>query len=227
MSINITDYEEEGLSRVLSQFKDKPNLTALLTAYLKEVTRTQTDSLSLLESFNIDTAYGKVLDSIGKVVDSPRLGRSDVSYRVAIRNSIYLNSSEGTPNQLIQILQLLSSDDSVKFFEHLTFNPTFFSSANNITNTMAETLKNSSPATTSQVGIYNSPNSDELVLSELEVAGGILVDESGQEFVTNEDLNLTVNYLSNLASINSSRAILPELEDTTGLRIPTEYFHSL
>jgi len=224
--INTVNYSEEGISRILSQFQDKPNLVAIVKAYLKELTRTQTDSLSLLDHFDIDTAYGATLDNIGKVVDSRRLGRGDVSYRKAIKNRIYLNSSEGTPNQLIQILQLLSGDDSVRFYEHLTFNPKFLSSSNLITRAMAQTLKDSSPATTSEVGIYNSVNSNELVPSELEIAGGILVDNTGQEFVTDQDLNLAVNYLSNLASANSVKGVPPEVGQTTNLRIPPEYYHS-
>jgi len=91
---------------------------------------------------------------------------------------------------------------------------------------MAKTLKDSSPATTSEVGIYNSINNNELVPSELEVAGGILVDNVGQEFVTDQDANVAVNYLSNLASLNSDKAVLPEIGDITNLRIPTEYYHS-
>jgi hypothetical protein len=224
--INIANYTEEGLSRLLSQLKDKPNIDGILRAYLKEVTRTQSDSLSLLDSFDIETAYGFILDNLGRVVDSKRLGRGDESYRQAIKNRIYLNSSEGTPNQLIQILQLLSGDDTVKFFEHLTFNPKFFSISSLISRDMAQTLKESSVATTSEVGIYNTVNNDELVLSELSIAGGILIDESGQEFVTDQDVNLAVNYLSNLASLNFDKAILPELSQTNNLRIPTEYYHS-
>ncbi len=73
------DSVEKGLGRLLSQFKEKPLIEAFLSSYLKQIDKTQADTLYLLNNRSVFNATGKFLDQIGKLVGVLRSGRTDTA----------------------------------------------------------------------------------------------------------------------------------------------------
>jgi len=225
--ILIKDYVQQGEDRLLDQFSNSPIIQGVLSTYLNELSNTQTSSISLLDILNIETAYGYNLDLIGKMVGEERLGNSDTQYRKNIKVKIFLNSSKGTPNDLLEILDLLTESTSLELFEHTPLHSIFYTDSPTISDSVPNTLLQSSPVCSHYVGVIHDPNKNALVPSELEIGGGILIDDNNRDLVTDEDYNIAVNYLTALSSVNSERGILPEIDELSGYRIPAEFYTSL
>ena len=90
----VKNHEDQAFNRLLEQFKDKPNIEALLKGWMKGVQTTEESLLDLLNNRSILTAFGVQLDYIGKIVGIKRGGRSDESYREAIQLQILITTSE-------------------------------------------------------------------------------------------------------------------------------------
>lgn len=60
------------LSRLDEPFRDAPNLVALTRVMLEELERVESVACTMLDSFNIDTAVGEQLDTLGYIIGLPR-----------------------------------------------------------------------------------------------------------------------------------------------------------
>ena len=103
------DHVTDGLSRLLTQYKGKTRMEAVLTAYLEQVQELETAFFELLELRFLDTVVGVPLDVAGKILGEPRNGRVDELYRVALKARALINYSEGTPENLLEVLLALLS----------------------------------------------------------------------------------------------------------------------
>lgn len=103
----ITDHTGIGLARLITQYKGKPRMTALLTSYLIEVQAIEDAAFQVIDA-TIDTATGHALTQWGKIVGQVNPGLSDENYRVLIRARIRVNRSDGRPRDLIEILELVA-----------------------------------------------------------------------------------------------------------------------
>lgn len=227
MTFLVKDYQQQGEQRLLDMFSEKPIIQGLLKSYLAEFTTTQVAVLALLDSLNIETATDNNLDLIGKIVGEYRLGSSNDAYRERIKVKIFINSSKGTPNELLEILDLLTESTKIELFEHVPLHSIFYSNTPSMSKSIARTLLKASPVCSHYVGIIHDPNDNALIPCELEVGGGILIDDQNRDLVTEQDYNIAVNYLTGLSGANTDRAILPELGDSVGIRIPPELYTSI
>jgi hypothetical protein len=106
----IEDHVERGLARLPSQFRDKPKLKAFLTVLMTPAQPLEDALWQLLTERDIDTAIGDQLDQIGVIVNQPRLGNDDDTYRRFLYVRIAINRSSGTPEELIRIAKLALAD---------------------------------------------------------------------------------------------------------------------
>jgi hypothetical protein len=102
------DHVSDGLSKLLSQLKDKPRLAAVLSADMRQAQDVENAMFQLLGERFIDNGYGKQLDVVGRIVNQPREGRTDEAYRAALRAKIVVNYSEGTPEDLIEVIHAMT-----------------------------------------------------------------------------------------------------------------------
>ena len=160
------DLVEQGLSRVLSQFNDSPLFLGLVKSYLESVQSTEDGIFQLLDQRSVYTAFGTTLDYIGAIVGEQRLGKSDSAYRDAILFRIFLNSSEGTPDQLLQILQTASGGTNVRLWEHFPVSCIFYTNGD-ITEGILDAMQDASPATSGNVGIIHDPDNNGYTPPEL------------------------------------------------------------
>ena len=103
------------LDRLISQYKGRPVLEALLAAHLEQwdAIKEATDRLNTMRW--IATAKGKTLDKVGKIVGMRRLIDDDELFRIFIRAKIGKNVSNGDPVTVTAIFRLITQADSVQF----------------------------------------------------------------------------------------------------------------
>jgi hypothetical protein len=104
----ITTHAADALARLLQQFKGKEFIAALLNAINAQVQQFENDVDDLSDVLDIDLMGGVNLNNIGDVVAQLREGRIDADYRQAIRDKISRNAASGTPDQLIDIFDVLT-----------------------------------------------------------------------------------------------------------------------
>lgn len=107
-----TSHVEEGIDRLLEQFKDKPRILAWVTALLGQVQEIEDALYQLYWERLLDNAVGAQLDGIGQIVVLDRQGFDDEPYRAFLRAKIRVNLSNGKTEELIYILKLILGDDA-------------------------------------------------------------------------------------------------------------------
>lgn len=221
----VKNHEDQAFNRLLEQFKDKPNIEALLKGWMKGVQTTEDSLFDLLNNRSIQTAFGIQLDYIGKIVGIKRGGRSDSSYREAIQLQILINTSEGTPDDILEILSLITNASIVKSFPHYPVGGNVYTNGDTIPTTLASTLTKAAPITHGDIHVYHDPANDALAAVELVRESGILVDNNGDEIVDNNGNNIIVGGLGAELSENAWRGVLSELDGTvTEYGIPCEVY---
>jgi len=114
----LTDIEALGLARLIEQYKNKPNLTAMIKAYITtQFQDLETKGCALYDRLNIDLMEGTQLDNIGTIVGQDRDGQDDPTYRIFIKTKIGANNSQSSVEDIISIWQILTGSDSVKVDE--------------------------------------------------------------------------------------------------------------
>ena len=116
MSINkITTHVNDALERLLFQYKDKVRMNGMIsstTEGLQELENTFWDVLTLRW---INSASGEQLDRLGAIVVLDRDGRTDEQYRVWLVGKIAINTSKGTPQNLVAAMNLLFGADKSQY----------------------------------------------------------------------------------------------------------------
>ena len=109
----------DGLSRLISQFQNKPILAAELTSFLARCQEVEDclwaiilgRSLVAVASpggVTLTPAQGAQLDVIGKIVGCSRAGLADADYIVALLAQVYVNRSSGVPENFLHLLKISS-----------------------------------------------------------------------------------------------------------------------
>lgn len=96
-----------ALARVLEQFKNKPNFTAIVEIESARIQALDDATLLIEQVRDPDVAAGAQLDQIGERVGQPREGRDDPEYRLWIKARQLINRSNGQPDDTLLVLQLI------------------------------------------------------------------------------------------------------------------------
>lgn len=104
----ILNHEARAARRLIKFFQDKPRIRALLAAFSAEVQELE-NVLWYYYSTSRDLAVvgGVLLDRLGALVNLPRAGRSDTDYRAAISVEVLVLASDGKPEQMYEIAEVL------------------------------------------------------------------------------------------------------------------------
>ena len=123
--VDITNFSQRAIALLAGQFQDQPtpitytNLQKLIRAACVSATNIQTQIQKLIFQRSIETAVGIQLDGLGQILGLARLvGQSDDSYRQALIFQIFLNSSSGTPEQLIQALSFFLGNSTIRYIDN-------------------------------------------------------------------------------------------------------------
>lgn len=105
----IADYAVEAESRPISQYQGRPRLLALILSYVNRCQELEDAAWDVILRRMIDNAEDSQLDTIGKIVGQLRNGQDDATYRIYITARIRINRSQGHPDDVIDVLQLIDS----------------------------------------------------------------------------------------------------------------------
>lgn len=208
--IETRDYTQFALSRLLIQYKDSVNLQELLTSIAEQLVSPQTDIIDIVNNFNIDDAAGELLDFVGKIVGSRRRSRDDSEFRDAIKLRILFNTSNGTPDRILEALATATNASKVRIWEHYPLSCTYYTNGTLSPRNLPEAIQSASPATCNNVVIYIDPNEDTFIPSEIDIEAMILIDQDDNEFVTDRDDEIEVLNLSSLFNEYPNRNLLSE-----------------
>lgn len=107
----------QGVDRLLEQYKRKERIEGMLSIPLHHIAKLEDAFWQILTERWIDTAIGDQLDLLGRVVNLPRDGADDETYRALIRVEILSLRSQGRPEQLITLCRLTLGDGQFTFDE--------------------------------------------------------------------------------------------------------------
>lgn len=113
----VTSYSDNILANLTSQFSGKENIEKLVTMFGEELDEVEAAFFALLTEVSLDNAVGKQLDDLGVKLDLTRSGRTDAEYRAALSSKIAINTSSGTPNQVIELSKVVLSISDIKYQE--------------------------------------------------------------------------------------------------------------
>jgi hypothetical protein len=114
----INNHVQLALSKLITQYQNSKNLKALITAFSEQIQIIE-DTLGDMNVLRyLPYATGQQLDNIGKIVGLPRPpGLSDAQYTLELYGQIKINTSQGQPEQAIQVFQLFTMVPQVRLFE--------------------------------------------------------------------------------------------------------------
>lgn len=104
------DHVEAGQGNFLYQFRRNAIILLAYAASLLQQVQDLEDALwDIFELLNPAVASGVHLDRLGKLVGQPREGRDDQTYRLWIMARILINRSSGTPDNILNIAQIVTN----------------------------------------------------------------------------------------------------------------------
>jgi hypothetical protein len=108
----ITNYVSDGLSKLLQQYKGRPLITGMFTAFLEQIQDIENGLYALepqCQLWNGTTvpAVGAQLDGIGQIVGIPRNGLPDDEYALFLFGKIAENFSQDTVFDVINVAAYL------------------------------------------------------------------------------------------------------------------------
>lgn len=110
----ITNHIEQAKDRLREQYKGKPTIEALITAWVGQVQELEEILTDLSTYRSISSAYGIQLDLLGELLNKPRNGRSDADYKILLLAKVAKNISRGTPEDVIAVFKILTSSARVQ-----------------------------------------------------------------------------------------------------------------
>jgi hypothetical protein len=113
-----TTHVSEAILNLIAKFTDQPNFQAMITALVNQVQEVENALFELIDERTLDTAVGVQLDGIGSILGEDREGKSDSDYRTALRARILLNIGSGTPEELIEMVSLLTGSKNNELTEY-------------------------------------------------------------------------------------------------------------
>lgn len=108
----IRDHEEVSARELAPPYWGKPNVAAVLLAFVQQIQTLEDTLWEMLELRTIENADLPRLKVIGKIVGQPRHGFDTEQYRTLIQARARANVSKGTARDLREVLTVLLGDAS-------------------------------------------------------------------------------------------------------------------
>lgn len=116
--VQITDHVAQMKALLLEQFKnsrviqniDNTTLDFMMKSYGLEIQEIEDMLVELRTERYLANSEGAQLDGMGSIVGESRNGRVDDEYRIAIQVKALLNRSDGTIEQVVEIMDLASGE---------------------------------------------------------------------------------------------------------------------
>ena len=186
---HITDHAEKANNYLLQQYKDRPNIKALLDSIIEPMQKIEDKVYELYIQYYLPVATSYHLDRLGAIIGVNRQGRGDGSYRYAINLGIISNNSGGTPEEIISILKSIYPVDKIEFLESGTAYFQIYVQGLENPHNINKLLLELKPAGVNSPSVIYSDDSNVFRFSE-RVTG----TAASSVRTTNEEAELEVNY---------------------------------
>lgn len=114
----IPDHYERGIALLVSQFQNSENIKKIIKVYSKQIQEIQTQLEKLYYERSLNSAVGAQLDGLGQILVLPRLpGEADEAYRQRLRFRGFSLYYSGTPEQMLEALQVLTDAQTVEYYD--------------------------------------------------------------------------------------------------------------
>jgi hypothetical protein len=117
LPVQNNNYVQQALDLLIEQFRSKSKIAAMITAIVAQLQEAEVVAFQLLTLRSLSTAQGSQLDQIGVVVGLSRLGLSDDAYRAQLKGQILVNTSQGNPERLIEVVRIVTNSALVILHE--------------------------------------------------------------------------------------------------------------
>ena len=114
----ITTHETDAFNRLLSQFKEKEKLSAMITAFAGQKQKIEDALFDVYTKRQVNTAFGKTMDKIGTIIGRNRRGMTDSAYRYWLYGQIGINTGKGTNENVINIFKFLTQTNKVTIYHY-------------------------------------------------------------------------------------------------------------
>lgn len=122
--VQITNQFQRALALLVSQFRNEKddgsltNLQKLIKVLVTPFQQLEDVKWQLKTERWLSTAIGAQLDEIGVILGLPReIGESDEDYRERLQFQIFINSSSGTPEEIMSVLSFLTQATHVNYHD--------------------------------------------------------------------------------------------------------------
>lgn len=112
-----TSLTTNALALFTEQFKYAPNVQALATALLSSMEDVLAEQNQLFNNRSLQTAVGAQLDGLGDILGLTRQGLDDDQYRALLLFQVFVNTSKGTPEDLINAVRFLSQGTHLHYYQ--------------------------------------------------------------------------------------------------------------
>jgi len=113
----ITSYLAIGNEKLLQQYKGKENFQKLLTIFARQFDELEDSLFQLYLLRWLSSATGQQLDNLGYNLSTTRQGLNDDDYRQILYGRIGQYNSDGSINDIINIVKLMTNADFVVLTE--------------------------------------------------------------------------------------------------------------
>lgn len=114
----ITTHLSDALGRLLQQYKEQPNIQAVITGLMTEMQPLEQVFNDLGNNRWLFTAQGNQLDRLGIILGVARLTLTDDQYRNLLQARVYQTIADGDAETMIQVFKLITNGTLVAYQEY-------------------------------------------------------------------------------------------------------------
>ena len=108
---------QDALNELPPYMRNKENLVKILTIITNRMDTCQKEAVKMAQLRFVDTASGKILDDIAASLFINRSAQDDESLKGAIKLRALSQDSEGTRDEIVKLLSIISGGAQVKVFK--------------------------------------------------------------------------------------------------------------
>lgn len=112
----VNDRVERAKSFLLTQFKDKPNINALVDALVSELQELENVINDVQTVRTLEGSYGWWTDQIGNELDLSRGNYADNDFKTAIKIAMAKQTASASVDDILRIVSLLTDDLDAKIY---------------------------------------------------------------------------------------------------------------
>lgn len=109
----VSNRVERAKSFLLAQFRDKPNILAIVETLVEEIQEFENGIIDIQDARTLNGSFGIWLDEIGKRNGVSRGNYGDNDYKNAIKLAMSRRYSSGQVDSILRIVELLTNDSEV------------------------------------------------------------------------------------------------------------------